>query len=54
MNFTQDELVIIIEALREYRLRVSDLSPRKVVLDALVFRCGEELYAKEAKDPKWI
>lgn len=42
MNFTDDELVTLIEALREYRLRVSEPS-RLLVSEALVYRLGAQL-----------
>jgi hypothetical protein len=49
MQFTDDEIVIIVEALREYRLRIADES-RKLVCQALVFRFMAQLVAnaKEA------
>lgn len=46
MKFTPDELVVIIESLREYRLRIADAS-RRVLCDALIFRCGSEIIRLE-------
>lgn len=48
MLFTADELVTVIEALREYRLRVADAS-RRAICDALIFRFGQQL-VDQAKD----
>ena len=42
MEFTDDEIVVTVEALREYRLRVADGS-RRLLCEALVFRFGHEL-----------
>ena len=41
MKFTQDELVVVIEALREYRLRVA--GSRRILCEALIFRLGQQL-----------
>lgn len=42
MIFTDDEVVITVEALREYRLRIADRS-RQVVCDALIYRFCQQL-----------
>lgn len=48
MDFTDDELVTLIEALREYRLRLNDPN-RKLVTEALVWRLGAELVANNRR-----
>lgn len=42
MDFTDDEIVTLVESLREYRIRVADGS-RRLLCEALVFRFGREL-----------
>jgi hypothetical protein len=49
MRFTSDELVTLIESLREYRLRVADPS-RQVLCDALIYRLGQHLVQQEKHD----
>lgn len=46
MTFTEDEIVTLIESLREYRLRVADRS-RQVLCDALIYRFGQQLVTQE-------
>lgn len=42
MEFTDDEIVTTVEALREYRIRIADES-RKFLCQAMIFRFGVEL-----------
>lgn len=48
MLHTADELTVVIEALREYRLRVADAS-RRLLCEALIYRYGQQL-VQNAKD----
>ena len=48
MNLTTDELVVIVEGMREYRLR-ADL-PRRVIIDPLIIKLISELGGSSAAD----
>lgn len=43
MEMTDDELTVVIEALREYRLRLAVDSPRRIVTEALIHRAAHKL-----------
>lgn len=45
MDLTQDERTVLIEALREYRLRHG--GSRQLLAEALVFRLSQDLIATE-------
>lgn len=49
MEFTGDELTVLIEAQREYRLRQTEPS-RLLVSDALIYRLGAELINQAKAD----
>lgn len=56
MELTDHEIVVNIEALREYRLRVADPS-RHVVCDALIYRYAQTLIENNKQrelETKWI
>lgn len=40
--FTGDEFTVLIEALREYRIRLPE-GARRILCDALIYRLGREL-----------
>lgn len=50
MILTDDELTVIIESLREYRLRLAVNSGRRVVAEALIFRGVETLNKRVKQD----
>lgn len=46
VDLTADEIVVLIESLREYRLRVAEPN-RRVLCDALIYRLGAKLLSQE-------